>query len=144
MLKNHPPRWVGNEVKVAEGLHAWTRSSWQKTDVKLKGTGGWSRDRCPRKNIDVIWRYRVRKAVVLELNLVRDMKVNKKGFDVFASNKRKTRANVGLLLNRTEGQEKGKKKAKILRTVFTSLFTGVLVSAGIELIFFPVAATFWI
>ncbi|GAB0176369.1 mitochondrial enolase superfamily member 1 [Grus japonensis] len=66
----------------------------------------------------------MRKAKVhLELNLARDVKDNKKGFFKYISSKRKTRENVGLLLNEvgalvTEDTE----KAELLNVTFASVF----------------------
>ncbi|KAK4810509.1 hypothetical protein QYF61_004289 [Mycteria americana] len=75
----------------------------------------------------------VRKAKAhLELNLVRDVKGDKKGFCGFIISKRKTRENVGLLLNGagdlvTQDME----KAEVLSAFFASVFT-VLVRPHLE------------
>jgi len=68
----------------------------------------------------------VRKAKAhLEMNLVKDVRGNGKGFYQYISNKRKTRENMDSLLNGavpllTEDTE----KAKILSAFFTSVFSG--------------------
>lgn len=61
----------------------------------------------------------------LELNVVRDMKGNKKGFYMHTRSKKKTRENAGPLLNGAEHQvTSGVEKAKVLNAFFPSIFTG--------------------
>jgi len=61
----------------------------------------------------------VRKAKVhRELNLAKDVKGNKKGFYSYRGDKKKTRENVGLLLNGAQHME----KAEVLNALFVSDF----------------------
>ncbi|GAB0189216.1 mitochondrial enolase superfamily member 1 [Grus japonensis] len=77
------------------------------------------------RNVVSVCRDATRKAKArMELNLARDVKDNKKGFFYFISSKRKTRENVGLLLNEvdtlvTEDTE----KVELLNAFFASVFT---------------------
>jgi len=77
------------------------------------------------RSVDKACREAMRKAKVhLELNLAKDIKDNKKGFFKYISSKRKTRENVGLLLNElgvlvTEDTE----KVKFFSAFFASVFT---------------------
>ncbi|GAB0204878.1 mitochondrial enolase superfamily member 1 [Grus japonensis] len=69
----------------------------------------------------------------LELNLARDVKDNKKGFFKSISSKRKTRENVGLLLNEvgalvTEDTE----KTELLSAAFASVFTSLLLRPALR------------
>ncbi|XP_068809548.1 uncharacterized protein [Struthio camelus] len=60
----------------------------------------------------------------LELNLARDVKDNKKGFFKYITSKRKTRENVGLLLNGAGALvTKDIEKAELLNAAFASGFT---------------------
>ena len=60
----------------------------------------------------------------MELNLVREAKDNRKGFFNYVSSKRKTRENVGLLLNDMGALVKeDTEKAELLNTFFASVLT---------------------
>ena len=61
----------------------------------------------------------------LELNLSRDVKGNKKGFYKYVNSKRKSRENMGLLLN-GEGEQatNDMEKTEVLNAFFASVFTG--------------------
>ncbi|PKU36399.1 rna-directed dna polymerase from mobile element jockey-like [Limosa lapponica baueri] len=60
----------------------------------------------------------------LELNLARDVKVNRKGFFKYIGGKRKTRENVGPLLNETGAMvTEDAKMAELLNAAFGSVFT---------------------
>lgn len=54
----------------------------------------------------------------LALNLARDIKGNKNGFYRYIGDKRKTRGNVGLLLNGAEDMEKAEVRNAILDSDF--------------------------
>lgn len=54
-LRNWPSPFAGNQVKLTEGLHGWVRSSWQNSNIKRTASAkGRSRDRWPRKDIDIL------------------------------------------------------------------------------------------
>lgn len=61
----------------------------------------------------------------LELNLVRDIRVNKKGFYRYINRKRRTEGNTGPLLNGIRGLSRPKdmEKAEVLKVFFILVFT---------------------
>ncbi|GAB0178660.1 hypothetical protein GRJ2_000331300 [Grus japonensis] len=71
-------------------------------------------------------REQVRKAkALIELNLARDVKGNKKSFYRYVSEKRRTRENVGPLQNETgDLVTQDMEKAEVLNDFFASVFTG--------------------
>ncbi|GAB0204977.1 mitochondrial enolase superfamily member 1 [Grus japonensis] len=71
-------------------------------------------------------RDQVRKAkALIELNLARDVKGNKKSFYRYVSDKRKMRENVGPLWNETGDLVTwDMEKAEVLNDFFASVFTG--------------------
>lgn len=75
---------------------------------------------------DIVWPYRdgVREVKAhLDLNLLRDVKVNKMGFYSYGSSKRKTRGHESQLLKGEEDQlEYDREKAEINNVFFTSAF----------------------
>lgn len=75
---------------------------------------------------DIVWPYRdgIREAKVhLDLNLLRDVKVNKMGFYSYGSSKRKNRGDESQLLKGEGDQlEYDREKAEINNVFFTSAF----------------------
>ncbi|GAB0186694.1 mitochondrial enolase superfamily member 1 [Grus japonensis] len=82
-----------------------------------------------RENIQAT-RDQVRKAkVLIDLNLARDVKSNKKSFYRYISDKRKMRENVGPLWNETgDLVAQDMEKAEVLNDFFASVFTGECLS----------------
>lgn len=70
------------------------------------------------------WRDKVREAKArLNLNLLRDVKVNKRGFYRYSSSKRKMMENEGQLLKGEGDPVAGDmKKVEVLNAAFTSVF----------------------
>lgn len=60
----------------------------------------------------------------MELNLARDVKINKKGFYSGTNSKKKSRESVDLLLNGARNLETWAWKVKVLNAFFALLFTG--------------------
>ncbi|PKU32349.1 glycerol kinase [Limosa lapponica baueri] len=96
---------------------------WKKEVYRMwkKGLATWEKYR----NIVRVCRDATRKAkAYLELNLGRDVKDNKKGFFKYISRKRKTRENVGPLLNEVGALVmEDAEKAELLSAFFASVFT---------------------
>ncbi|GAB0204618.1 mitochondrial enolase superfamily member 1 [Grus japonensis] len=85
-----------------------------------KGAATWEEYR----DVIRVCRHETRKAKAhLELNLARDVKDNKKGFFKYISSKRKTRKNVGPLLNEVGALVmEDTEKVKLLNALFDSVF----------------------
>ncbi|PKU33295.1 rna-directed dna polymerase from mobile element jockey-like [Limosa lapponica baueri] len=109
------PAWLSRELL--------KKLKWKKevyTEWK-KGLTTWEDER----NAVRVCRDEMRKAKAsLELNLARDVKVNKKGFFKYIGGKRNRRENVGLLLNETGAMvTEDAEKVKLLNAFFASVFT---------------------
>lgn len=102
-VKNDASTWARNQAEWTGDLHGWTKHSWQNPKIGRRCIGSGSRDRPLRieyRDAVRVDRNLIRKARAhLQLNLVRDVKDNKKGFFKWISNKRKTKENMGPLQN---------------------------------------------
>ncbi|PKU42382.1 rna-directed dna polymerase from mobile element jockey-like [Limosa lapponica baueri] len=117
-----PPLGKGTHLQMfiwAPGCSVAMGSLWDhinnKAEMPHKGQG----NLCQQ-----VWDAMRKPEACLELNLARTVKDNKKGFFKYTSSKRKTRENVGLLLNEvgalvTENAE----KEELLNVTFASVFT---------------------
>ncbi|GAB0183916.1 mitochondrial enolase superfamily member 1 [Grus japonensis] len=104
-----------------------------KVKQKKEAYRGWKQGQVPweeyRETVQAA-RDQVRKAKALvEINLARDVKVNRKSFYRCVSDKRRTRENVGLLWNETgDLVTQDVEKAEVLNDFFASVFTGKCLS----------------
>lgn len=95
-IRSNASQQRGSQTKT--GLRRLKRSSWINSNTKRKATWGGSKDRYHVRNRDIVraFRNQVKNAkVLIELNLARNVRGNKKGFCIYASNERRTRKNVG-------------------------------------------------
>ncbi|NWX33671.1 RTJK polymerase, partial [Notiomystis cincta] len=109
------PAWMNKELLSFLQHKQETHRRWK------QGQAAWNEYR----EVVRVSRNEMRKAMAyLELNLAKDIKDNKKGSFKYNNNKRKTKDNVGLLLNpgRTPVREDAE-KAELLNTTFASVCT---------------------
>ncbi|KFU99773.1 hypothetical protein N340_10986, partial [Tauraco erythrolophus] len=111
------PTWMNKELldqlkHKKEAYRGWKQGqvAWE----EYKGIVGATRDQ-------------VRKAeALIELNLARDIKGNKKNFYRYVSHKKRTRENVGPLRKETgDLATRDMEKAEVLNDFFASVFTGM-------------------
>ncbi|GAB0182218.1 hypothetical protein GRJ2_000687100 [Grus japonensis] len=109
------PAWMSKELLEKLKRKKEVYQMWK------KGLATWEE----YKNVVRVCRDATRKAKThLELNLARDVKDNKKGFFKYISSKRKTRENVGLLLNEVGALVmEDTEKTELLNAFFASVFT---------------------
>ncbi|GAB0204905.1 mitochondrial enolase superfamily member 1 [Grus japonensis] len=118
----------GAEIPPAACGGPYTRELLGKFKHETEAYRGWKQGQVAWKEYREIVqaaRDQVRKAkVLIEINLARDIKGNKKSFYRYVSNKRKTRENVGPLQNETEDLVTwDMEKAELLNDFFASVFT---------------------
>ncbi|KFV02207.1 hypothetical protein N340_13570, partial [Tauraco erythrolophus] len=112
-----------------------TRPAWMNKELldqlghKKKAYRGWKRGQVAWEEHRVIiqaTRDQVRKPkALIELNLVRDIKGNKKNFYRYVSDKKRSRENVGPLRKETgDLATQDMEKAEVLNDFFASVFTG--------------------
>jgi len=109
------PAWMSKELPAELKWKRKVYGMWK------EGQTTWEEHR----NVVRACREAMRKAKAhLELNLARDVKDNKKGFFKYISSKRKTRDNVGLLLNEVGAlASEDTEKMELLNAFFASVFT---------------------
>ncbi|KFO04167.1 hypothetical protein N312_10892, partial [Balearica regulorum gibbericeps] len=114
------PPWMNKELlgKVKQKKEAYRE--WKQGQI------AWEED---RETVQAV-RDQVRKAkALIELHLARDVKVNRKSFYRYASNKRRMRENVGPLWNETgDLVTQDMEKAEVLNDFFASVLTGKCLS----------------
>ncbi|KFV12289.1 hypothetical protein N340_06444, partial [Tauraco erythrolophus] len=96
---------------------------------KKKAYRGWKQEQVAweeYREIVRVTRDQVRKAkTLIELNLARDIKSNKKGFYRYVSDKKRSRENVGPLRKETgDLATQDMEKAEVVNDFFASVFTG--------------------
>ncbi|KFV20004.1 hypothetical protein N340_00444, partial [Tauraco erythrolophus] len=109
------PAWMNKELLDQLGHKKKAYRGWKQGQV------AWEENR----EIVQVTRHQVRKAkALIELNLARDIKGNKKGFYRYASDKKRSRENVGPLQKETGHlATQGAEKADVLNDFFASVFT---------------------